>query len=293
MPQATSNTSNQYLVHHQGETQGPFGVEFIEAMIMSGVYPSSVIVENTYTSKRCQFSSIAGVKQRAVPPARPAPPSAPSRRPRARAAAKSGLQAMTVFYIIAGIVGCIVLSWIISIVSPTTSEKNETAKASTSKESYSTKKTTLSSKPSQKPRKSSNYTASRTKTTPPQARPYIRSNDAVLTPPPNTRLYRDASGRTYRVPDSAYYRLRSMKSALSAKGYRVDSEKKQLRSLASSVDRDRITLDRTSQYQIDAFNSKVRRVNLMNSSVQSLVDDYNRDVNSFNRELERVGTPIR
>ena len=48
----STSKANQYLVHHQGEIQGPFEVDFIEAMIMSGVYPSSVIVENAVTSQK-------------------------------------------------------------------------------------------------------------------------------------------------------------------------------------------------------------------------------------------------
>jgi hypothetical protein len=73
----------------------------------------------------------------------------------------------------------------------------------------------------------------------------------------------------------------------------LSSEKSRLNTLAIDVDLSRTRLDRTSQYEIDEFNQKVRDVNAMSRRVQSLVNDYNRDVNSFNRELERVGTLIR
>jgi hypothetical protein len=278
----STSKANQYLVHHQGEIQGPFEVDFIEAMIMSGVYPSSVIVENAVTSQKSHFSSILEAQQRTLPPAahaRPTPQRESSQRPRGKARAKNGSEAMTAFYVIAAIVGCVVICWIVTIVSPTSSKKTTTAKASTSSSSnrtYTPNQPTAPSKPTPKPRKRTTYKTPR----------------ATL-PPVDTRVYRDAHGNTYRVSNSDYLRLSSMKTALTMKGNRVESAKIRLSSLASEVDRDRRTLDRTSQYQVDAFNRKVGRVNAMNDSVQSLVNDYNRDVNSFNRELERVGTLIR
>jgi hypothetical protein len=109
----------------------------------------------------------------------------------------------------------------------------------------------------------------------------------------DSQLYRDESGRVYRVPNSAYYRLQAMSSALGIKKRNLDREESELKFLAEELDRDRRYLDRSSQYEVDRFNGKVNRLNSMNDALQSLVDDYNRDVNAFNAELERVGTPIR
>ena len=105
-------------------------------------------------------------------------------------------------------------------------------------------------------------------------------------------VYRDASGRTYRVSHSDYYRLSEMKTALSLKQIGMNAEEARLKSLATEVDRDRTTLNSYSQSAVDSFNRKVNQVNAMNSRVQSLVNDYNQDVDAFNRELERVGTHI-
>ena len=58
MPPKTSQQPDRYLVHHQGHVQGPFGVDFIEAMVMSGVYPSSVIVQIDGTSEQLPFSNL-------------------------------------------------------------------------------------------------------------------------------------------------------------------------------------------------------------------------------------------
>ena len=186
---------------------------------------------------------------------------------------------MTAFYVIAAIVGCVVICWIVTIVSPTSSKKTTTAKASTSSSSnrtYTPNQPTAPSKPTPKPRKRTTYKTPR----------------ATL-PPVDTRVYRDAHGNTYRVSNSDYLRLQSMKLSLSGKELGLSSEKSRLNTLAIDVDLSRTRLDRTSQYEIDEFNQKVRDVNAMSRRVQSLVNDYNRDVNSFNRELERVGTLIR
>lgn len=84
-----------------------------------------------------------------------------------------------------------------------------------------------------------------------------------------------------------------MKTAIESKKQILDSEEAQLDSLSRQVDRDRIYLNRNSQYSVDTFNRKVNQVNSLNDRLQNLVDDFNRDVNAFNAELERVGTPIR
>jgi hypothetical protein len=114
----------------------------------------------------------------------------------------------------------------------------------------------------------------------------------VSLPQESTQIYRDASGRTYRVPNAAYHRLLILQSALSRKKSSLDLEESRLKSLSTQVDSERAYLDQTSQYAVDAFNRKVNQINGLNSKVQSMVNDYNHDVDAFNTELERVGTPI-
>jgi len=274
----------QYLVHHQGDTQGPFEVSFIEAMIMSGVYPPSVIVENTVTSKKSQFSRLQEAEGRILPPVSAARPTPSPQNTEAKSREKSSYQVIKFFYVFAAIVVCVLVVSIVSTLNSTSSSK--TAKKSTSpssSRSYSSTQPTAPTKPKPKPRK---------RTTEPYKRTtYSKPRAAV--PPADTKVYRDANGNTYRVSDSDHFRLSSMKSSLSMKASTVDYKKIQLRSLTLEVDSARYSLDNTSQYQVDAFNRKVNQVNAMNNSVQSVVDDYNRDVNSFNRELERLGTLIR
>jgi hypothetical protein len=105
-------------------------------------------------------------------------------------------------------------------------------------------------------------------------------------------VYRDESGRSYRVSNADYNRLVGMRAALTPKSAMIDRSKKERQALSSQLEIDRSTLDQTSQYAVDTFNRKINRLNAMNGPLQALVDDFNRDVDAFNAELERVGTPI-
>ncbi len=108
----------------------------------------------------------------------------------------------------------------------------------------------------------------------------------------STQIYRDASGRMFRVPNSAYYGLLSKKTALESEKTALDQAETELSALGADIDRSRRYLDRTSQYSIDSFNQKVNRVNEMSNRLQDATDAYNRGVDAFNTELARVGTPI-
>jgi hypothetical protein len=108
-----------------------------------------------------------------------------------------------------------------------------------------------------------------------------------------TTLYRDASGRTYRVSDADYYRLLSRRQSLDMEQRRIDARERELEDLGSQIDRMRFSLDRTSQYAVDSFNRKVREINSLSDDLEYMVSSYNRQVDAFNAELERVGTPVR
>jgi hypothetical protein len=267
MSSSQSIQSEQYLVHHQGQIQGPFDVDFIEVMIMSGVYPASVIVEKSGTSVRVPFTDVR---------AQPKPPpvgtfttspskdltsngalaNQPSKKPRSKKTKPETVAAQVV-----GVFAVLVVIWIIATV--TYSKKPQ-------KSSFSSTSSPASS--------SHSYTQpTRTSTSAPRSNPVYPSSGATSVPA-DTMVYRDASGRTYRVSNSDYYRLSSMKSALSIKQSRLNAEEGRLNSLAQEVERARATLDRYSQNSVDAYNRKVAQVNSLNSQVQSLVNDYNRDV---------------
>ena len=119
--------------------------------------------------------------------------------------------------------------------------------------------------------------------------PYSTPNPVL--PVDDSVLYRDAFGRTYRVPHADYNRLVAMKTALHPKKTVMDQREAEFKSEQRQVEAARNTLDRTNEYEVDAFNSKIRRLNASNDRLQTLVGDYNRDVDAFNAELARVGTP--
>ena len=51
------NETQEYLVRHQEQVLGPFGTDFVEAMIMSGVYPATVNVQKVGTTVWLPFSN--------------------------------------------------------------------------------------------------------------------------------------------------------------------------------------------------------------------------------------------
>jgi hypothetical protein len=131
---------------------------------------------------------------------------------------------------------------------------------------------------------------------PPVSTPPPPAAVAILPPPKlvdDTTLYRDASGRTYRVPNAAYSRLLSKKAALDAQKPEMDRQQAAINARAAEIDRDRLSLNRRNQNSVDLFNQKVNRFNDANTRLQSAVDSYNLGVNAFNDELARVGTLIR
>ena len=107
----------------------------------------------------------------------------------------------------------------------------------------------------------------------------------------STQIYRDASGRMFRVPNSAYYGLLSKKTALDSEQAMLDQAEDEISALGADIDRSRSYLDRTSQYSVDSFNQKVNRVNEMSNRLKDATAAYNRRVDAFNAELARVGTP--
>lgn len=118
--------------------------------------------------------------------------------------------------------------------------------------------------------------------------------------------YRDSKGRVFRVSNSDYYRLVAMRTALDAKLDTLDAAKNELDEHQSETERisDTITrgqrlLDNASRLAVNAFNLKVDAFNRRIADEKKMVSRYNlrvtevnRDVDGFNAELVRVGTPI-
>lgn len=262
----------KYSITHQGNTQGPFERDFIEAMVLAKVYPPQVMVQKVGSTEWVPFNSLGGsvpnppIQPQAQFPGPASPPSSEIRKSKKHSEAAIAL--------VVGVFVVLVVIWI--VVADHSSKKPPTSKATSSPAPTRTR----SSQPVL------------TSPSPARLSPAYSAPSTSATPPADSTVYRDASGRTFRVSNSDYLRLSAMQTSLSLKQSRLQLEEERLSALAAEVDRERITLDRYNQYSVDAFNRKVNQVNSMNDRVQSLVNDYNRDVDAFNAELERVGTPI-
>ena len=229
--------------------------------MICGVYPATVIVEEMGSSVRVSFADVlkmrensAGVQGRGQSHAPiPGPP----------------------ILKIAGSLVIVVMVWTGIIVAATSSPK------SVRSDSTSNSNSSSSATSNTRVAAASTSTLQRNVSQPPS-----RATVAQ----PDTMIYQSSSGQTYRVSSSDYYRLSSLKSALASKHSSVRAEEASLKLLAREVDLAKLSVNVYNQTSIDSYNLKVNQVNDMNARIQSLFDDYNRDIDSFNRELERVGT---
>lgn len=262
----------KFLVTHQGDTQGPFETEFIEAMVMAQVYPAAVLVQKEGSTEWLPFSSLGVLGPSPEQQGQTTQNSCLPSHTNTGASKHKKTKPETVVAWVVAIFAVLVILWIVGMVT-------------------SSKPHPIQRDPISQYQAPSSPPPSNPRTTTPSSRSGY-APPVVNRPAESTQIYRDASGRTYSVPNSAYYRLVSLQSALSLKKTSLDLEESRLESLSKKIDSERAYLDQTSQYAVDAFNRKVNQINSLNSKVQSMVDDYNRDVDAFNTELERVGTPI-
>jgi hypothetical protein len=159
----------------------------------------------------------------------------------------------------------------------------------------------VSSKPSQ----SKSYSSEKTSYKPPTSNyippktTYLPAGDTPkteyksLNSSADSLVYNDAQGRTYRVPNASYQRLNAKKAQLESRHRSIKVAQAELDSMSEELNRLTDTIDRTSKYQIDSFNDKVRSYNTKNSQIQIQRDYFNAAVRDFNADLERVGTLIR
>lgn len=264
----------KFWVNHDGVTQGPFDQEFIEAMVMAHVYPASVLVCKVRNKEWIPFHRISNrnavVSDQSQPELTVQPNLSKKKSKRANSTNPIFLVILGLFII--GFVG-----WIYS---------QARSSAKTVKAPHDTTQFTTT----EKTHVNAGYQPQSTNR---EEKPTASKSASINLPSDYGQVVRDASGRTYRVPDAAYNRLVSLKNALDVKNMQIDAENRAFESMASLVERERQYLDTTSEYAVDAFNRRVNNLNAKNQQLQNLVDDYNRDVQAFNYELERVGTLIR
>ena len=105
-------------------------------------------------------------------------------------------------------------------------------------------------------------------------------------------LYRDTNGRTFNVPYSAYLRLSKEREAIVQEEAAITGIQFKQKAYSDSIESERTYLDRTNQYEIDAFNEKIDNLNAAHAQLKQRIDRFNRSIDAFNAELERVGTPV-
>ncbi|MCX6973100.1 MAG: LysM peptidoglycan-binding domain-containing protein, partial [Verrucomicrobia bacterium] len=113
------------------------------------------------------------------------------------------------------------------------------------------------------------------------------------TPEPEYRTYVSADGNTYSVSNSDYYRLSAIRERISKEEDSLQTAQNALSILGDRIDSRRALVNSYSKKSVDDFNALVSQYDRQRSQLNLRVDKFNRDVNSFNAELERVGRRIR
>ena len=106
-------------------------------------------------------------------------------------------------------------------------------------------------------------------------------------------MYRDTNGRTYSVPHAAYLRLSKERAAIDQEEAAIAAILANQKAYSDNIELERTYLDRTNQFEIDAFNEKIDNLNAAHAQSKQRIDTFNRSIDAFNAELERVGTPAR
>lgn len=258
----TDQSSLRYYVTHDGHVRGPFDLKLIEVMVLAGQFSANLSVCKDGTEEWIPLNSLIQpphLKNEEI--------SSPKKNYGSDSSANISMK------IVASVVALIIVGTAISVFSKPT-KSNSYSRAKTS---Y--KKSPSSYNPTKATYPSSSYT---TKTE------YSSQNASS-----DSTLYNDAQGRTYRIPNASYQRINAKKAQLEIKQRSINLAQSELDSLSREIDRLRGTIDKTSQYQIDLFNDRVRTYNTKNSQTQIQIDYFNAAVDDFNAELIRVGTLIR
>jgi hypothetical protein len=284
MSPSEKSALKQYYVRDRGKIYGPFDRSFIQAMILGEVYSSDLEINDDGGLDWVSYKEIhtlgysLGCKREmrrrrenpdstirispAVDPSDP-PPEPPSLPPpnQVKSAAQKWLS-ITPYVIAVGFVSAML--WILNSV--TSSNQRESEVAADFKSNAEAVPSEQISRPESPPeRVAKGYTA-----------PPVRSSPVTPVIKEDIKIYTGANGQMQAE-------LASALSLLNAKETQLDV-------LGRKLERDRLTMDNTSQLEVDQFNQDVQSYNTRSKALQSEFDGYNKKVESFNAELERVGT---
>lgn len=251
----------RYFVSHHGEVKGPFDLDMIEAFILSDHYPRGVQIRAEGSNQWKSHS----FELKAAPPPLPQQSSQPVGSKPSGGVPKWALWG-------GGILGAFILMKMFS--------GGNSATPSSVSSSYAPKATPYpSGLTTLRPTTYSNY------------RTYYSTPVSVATPA--DVMYRGTNGRTYSVPHVAYLRLSKERAAIDQEEAAINAIQANQKAYSDSIESERTYLDRTNQYEIDAFNEKIDNLNAAHAQLKQRIDIFNRSINAFNAELDRVGTPVR
>lgn len=138
---------------------------------------------------------------------------------------------------------------------------------------------------------STSNTSSNHSYTPP-APAYSQPSAAPAAPtytPPSTYGEGNSGGNVYRVPSSVSSTLKIEKEEIESERATLEVLEAQIEKLGREIERDRIYLDRTSQFAVDSFNEKVDRYNALNQKAKIANAAFNEKVDNYNAKLQRYG----
>ena len=110
----------------------------------------------------------------------------------------------------------------------------------------------------------------------------------AYSPPPAT-VDSSAGKKVYRVPEYVSNQLDREKVGIEADRAVLKQLDDQLDSLGREIDNDRLYLNKTSQYAVDAFNAKVERYNTLSQQDKAATAAFNARVEAYNAKLQQYG----
>lgn len=263
----------RYVVSHNGEVKGPFDLDMIEAFILSGHYPKDVRICPEGTD---DWKSHA--------PATATPTSAPLHTaPRSTNKPPRTLPKWPFW------VGGLIVLWIIGTSSRGTRDTASASRSSAYLPTATPYRAYAPAASSSAPRPSYSTPVASSGFDPFKAGAEPLDSAAL----PSDVLYKGANGRTYRVPHSAYLRLSRQRAAIDAEEAAITAIQAKQRGLSDRLETERSFLDRTDEFEVDAFNDQINDLNTARIQLKRRIDAFNTSVDAFNAELERVGTPER
>lgn len=102
--------------------------------------------------------------------------------------------------------------------------------------------------------------------------------------PPPVRLGKAGYGNP-----SASTLLEAEKAEIESERASVEALQSEVEDLGGQIERERAYLDHTDEFEVDAFNAKVRRYNMLLQEAQNAESAFNQRVDSYNARLRAAG----